>query len=132
MGKSIIEIKEVLGEPSEYYPPVPDMGIDTDHMGFKKNLFELRLEYKGDTPEQMYLCAASGTLPCSGFYIGGSLDKQASNYKIREINTDNPDICTRSPECTTRDIWSEICQKFSQSLSEINLKDMVKKKVNKK
>ena len=45
---------------------------------------------------------------------------------------DNPNICTRSPECTTRDVWSEVCRKFSESLSEITLKDMVKKKVNKK
>jgi Rrf2 family protein len=44
---------------------------------------------------------------------------------------DNPDICTRSPECTSRDVWSEVCHKFSQSLSEITLKDMVKKKDSK-
>jgi Rrf2 family protein len=43
----------------------------------------------------------------------------------------NPDICARSPQCATRDVWSEVNRKFSQSLSDITLKDMLKNRVSK-
>ena len=43
----------------------------------------------------------------------------------------NPDICARSPHCTTHDVWSELCNKFSSSLEEITLKDMTERKTRK-
>jgi len=41
---------------------------------------------------------------------------------------ENPDICKRSPHCTTRDIWKSLCENFSRSLQEITLKSMVEQK----
>ena len=38
---------------------------------------------------------------------------------------DNPDICNRSPNCTTRDVWGEVSDNFSQSLQSITLQKMV-------
>lgn len=43
----------------------------------------------------------------------------------------NPDVCTRSPHCTTRDVWSELCEKFSSSLAGITLKDMTERRIRK-
>jgi len=42
----------------------------------------------------------------------------------------NPDICARSPHCTTRDVWKNLCEKFSRSLDEITLKSMVEHRLN--
>jgi Rrf2 family protein len=43
----------------------------------------------------------------------------------------NPDICERSLHCTARDVWVELCDKFSSSLHEINLKDMIDRRTSK-
>ena len=43
----------------------------------------------------------------------------------------NPGICTRSTACTTREVWCEVCDKFSSSLAEITLKDMTERKTHK-
>lgn len=41
---------------------------------------------------------------------------------------DNPDVCNRSPDCTTRDMWGEVSDNFSQSLKNISLKKMAEMK----
>jgi len=41
---------------------------------------------------------------------------------------EKPDVCPRAEECVTRDIWRELSDKFSRSLEEITLEDMVQKK----
>lgn len=42
----------------------------------------------------------------------------------------NPDICKRSPHCTTRDVWVELCDKFSSSLDDISLNDMIERRMS--
>ena len=44
---------------------------------------------------------------------------------------EKPDVCSRAQECVTRDIWQELSDRFSRSLEEITLEDMVKKKKEK-
>jgi len=43
----------------------------------------------------------------------------------------NPDICERSTHCTTRDVWVELCDKFSRSLDDISLNDMIERRMSK-
>lgn len=44
---------------------------------------------------------------------------------------DNPDVCNRSPNCTTRDVWGEVSDNFSQSLESISLTKIVAMNKNK-
>ncbi len=44
---------------------------------------------------------------------------------------DNPDVCDRSPNCTTRDVWGEVSDNFSQSLESISLTKIVAMNKNK-
>jgi len=45
---------------------------------------------------------------------------------------DNPAICNRSDFCTTKDIWTEISNKFSIILESYTLQQMVNRYKNKK
>lgn len=45
---------------------------------------------------------------------------------------DNPEICNRSDFCTTKDIWTEISNKFSIILESYTLHQMINRYKNKK
>jgi len=74
---------------------------------------------------------------------GYTLAKPPSQITLRDILrslegsinyaecVEKPDICPRAPECVTRDIWRELSDKFSRSLEEITLEDMVKREKEK-
>ena len=71
---------------------------------------------------------------------GYSLAKPPGQITLREILgslegsinfaecVEKPDICSRAQECVTRDIWGELSDKFSKSLQEITLEEIVKRK----
>jgi Rrf2 family protein len=70
---------------------------------------------------------------------GYTLTRSPSEINLREILNSlegsidlaecihKPEICSRAPECPTRDIWAEIGEKLSKSLEETTLEDMVKR-----
>ncbi len=71
---------------------------------------------------------------------GYTLAKKPEEITLREILStlegtislvecvDNPNVCNRSQNCVTRGVWSELSEKFTQSLNAITLKDMTEKK----
>lgn len=42
-----------------------------------------------------------------------------------------PEICNRSQDCITRDVWGELTESFSKSLESITLEEMAKRKKQK-
>ena len=44
---------------------------------------------------------------------------------------DNPDVCSRSPNCAVRDVWGEVSDNFSHSLNNFTLQKMVEMKKEK-
>ena len=119
-------------------------------MNFDKGPILLKKIAKKEEISEGYLQHIVDTLKGSGLIFsnrighgGYTLAKPPEQISLRDILSvlegsinlseciNNPDICTRSLKCTTRDVWSEVNRKFSQSLSEITLKDMVEKNRNK-
>ncbi len=74
---------------------------------------------------------------------GYTLSKSPAEITLRDILNslegninfteciDKPEICNRSQECITRDIWGELTKNFSNSLESITLEDMAKRKKQK-
>jgi Rrf2 family protein len=118
-------------------------------MNYEKGPMLLKEIAKKQEISEGYLQHIVDTLKGSGLIFsnrighgGYTLAKPPEKISLRDILSslegsinlsecvNNPDICTRSPKCTTRDAWSEVNRKLSQSLSEITLRDMVEKNRN--
>ena len=78
-----------------------------------------------------------------GAHGGYSLAKEPSEINLREIVQvlegslspvdciDSIEVCQRSRQCVTRDIWVELGEKILETLENVTLNDLVEKKRNK-
>lgn len=74
---------------------------------------------------------------------GYTLTKDPSRITLKDILStlegsislveciESPEICHRSDDCTTREVWSELSEKFSRSLEEITLKNIADRRRSK-
>jgi Rrf2 family cysteine metabolism transcriptional repressor len=79
-----------------------------------------------------------------GAHGGYFLAKHPKDIKLSEIIAavegslnlvecvDNPEICSRSVSCSSRDIWTEISNKFFESLDSYTLQQIMERQKEKK
>ncbi|MBN2322234.1 MAG: Rrf2 family transcriptional regulator [Spirochaetes bacterium] len=113
-------------------------------MNFSQGPVHLREIASSEGISEGYLQHIVDTLKGSGLVFshrvshgGYTLAKKPEEITLRDILASlegsialaecvtNPDICERSPYCTTRDVWKNLYEKFLRSLDEITLKSMV-------
>lgn len=116
-------------------------------MNFEKGPILLKDIAKNEEISEGYLQHIVDALKGSGLihtnrigHGGYTLAKKPEEITLRQILStlegtislvecvNNPNVCNRSHNCVTRDVWSELSEKFSKSLDAITLKDMTEKK----
>ena len=119
-------------------------------MNYSKKPILLREIAKKEDISEGYLQHIVDTLKGSGLILsnrighgGYTLSRKPEDITLKDILSSlegtinftecvgNPDVCERSPHCTAREVWSELCEKFSRSLDEITLKEMTERRVQK-
>ena len=117
-------------------------------VNFSKGPVRLRDIARREEISEGYLQHIVDTLKGSGLVVshrvghgGYTLAKNPEEITLRDILAslegtislaecvENPVLCMRSPHCTVRDVWQDLCERFSRSLEEINLQDMVDRRL---
>ena len=58
-------------------------------------------------------------------------EKYNALLRIEKVNDDNPEVCSRSKSCATRDVWGELKKAVSGVLESITLQDLVERQKSK-
>ena len=90
------------------------------------------------------LLKSAGLIKSSrGAHGGYSLAKEPSEINLKEVVQalegslspvdciDSIEVCRRSRQCVTRDIWIELGEKILETLENVTLNDLIEKKRNK-
>jgi len=88
IGKSPLEIEQILGEPTSKYEPTQFQKETYDMetaVTYEKGIFELQMDYLDNKVTKMFLCVTSGTKDFNNFLIGGNLKTDATEYSLREV-----------------------------------------------
>ncbi len=88
IGKSPIEIKEILGEPTSKYEPTKEQREMFDmetSITYTKNRFELQMDYLDNKITKMFLCVTSGMKDFNDFLKAGNLKNGEDTYSLRGV-----------------------------------------------